>query len=117
MVNYSLDPLDVVFSALANPTRRAILERLLAGEATIGEVAEPFDSSLPAISKHIRVLEQARLVKRRKDARSHYLSLAASPIGEAVQWLERYRSFWDSQFNSLETYLKKDVDHEHRKSC
>ena len=110
MVNYSIAQLDPVFAALADPTRRAILLRLSHGEATVTEVAEPFETSLPAISKHIKVLEQAGLVTRRKDGRIHHLRLVASPLKNAAQWLEQYQWFWESQFDSLEQFLNEGDD-------
>lgn len=110
MVNYSSKQLDPVFAALADPTRRAILVRLTHGEATVMQVAQPFETSLPAISKHIKVLEEAGLVARRKDGRTHHLRLVASPLKNAVQWLEQYRWFWESQFDSLEQFLKESSD-------
>jgi len=110
MVNYIGKQLDPVFAALADPTRRAILVRLTHGEATVTEVAEPFETSLPAISKHIKVLEEAGLVARRKDGRTHYLRLVASPLKSAAQWLEQYHWFWESQLDSLEQFLKEGGD-------
>lgn len=91
--------------ALADPTRRAILERLAQGEASGTELARPFSISVPAISKHLRVLEHADLILHRKDGRTHRFSLAAQPMREAAAWLEHYRQFWESQFDSLDTYL------------
>jgi DNA-binding transcriptional ArsR family regulator len=110
MVNYPSQPLDPVFAALADPTRRAILVRLLHGEATVTEVAEPFQTSLPAISRHIRKLEEAGLITRRKDGRTHHLGLAASPLKNAAQWLEQYQRFWESQLDSLEQFLREEGD-------
>ena len=110
MVNYSSNQLDPVFAALADPTRRAILARLRHGEATVTEVAGPFETSLPAISKHIKVLEQAGLVARRKSGRTHHLRLVVSPLKNAMQWLEQYQWFWESQFNSLEQFLNEGSD-------
>lgn len=108
MVNNSSAQLDTVFLALADPTRRAILERLAHGEASGTELARPFLISVPAISKHLRVLEHADLILHRKDGRTHRFRLAASstnPMREAATWLEHYRQFWEAQFDSLETYL------------
>ena len=107
MVNYSSEQLDTVFLALADPTRRAILERLAHGEASGTELARPFSISVPAISKHLRVLEHADLILHRNDGRTHRFRLAASPTNpmkEATTWLEQYRQFWEAQFDSLETY-------------
>ncbi len=105
MVNYSSKQLDTVFLALADPTRRAILERLAHGEASGTELARPFSISVPAISKHLRVLEHADLILHRKDGRTHRFRLAARPLKEAAAWLEHYQQFWEAQFDSLETYL------------
>ena len=113
MVNYSSRQLDPVFAALADPTRRAILTRLRRGEATVTQVAEPFATSLPAISKHIRVLEEAGLLSRRKDGRIHHLRLVASPLKSAAQWLEQYQLFWESKLDSLDQFLQKGGDEEH----
>ena len=89
------DSLSMTFSALADPTRRAILERLRSGSATVGELAEPFAISLPAISKHLRVLEKAALIKRDNEAQWRVCSLAPEPLQEADGWLCRYREFWE----------------------
>lgn len=105
MVNDSSERLSTVFLALADPTRRAILERLTHGEASGTELAQPFSISVPAISKHLRVLENANLILHRKNGRTHLFRLAANPMREAAAWLEHYRQFWEAQFDSLETYL------------
>ena len=105
MVNDSTEQLTTVFFALADPTRRAILERLARGEASGTELARPFSISVPAISKHLRVLKNADLILHRKDGRTHMFRLAASPLRDATNWLEHYRQFWETQFDSLETYL------------
>jgi DNA-binding transcriptional ArsR family regulator len=110
MVNYSLEQLDPVFAALSDGTRRAILSRLTRGEATISEIAQPFRTSLPAISKHIKVLEEAGLVARRKDGRTNHLRLVASPLKSAAQWLDQYQGFWEAQFDSLERFLEETGD-------
>src|SRR5260370_26993663 len=104
MVNDSPEQLNTVFFALADPTRRAILERLTQGEASGTERAQPFSISVPAISKHLRVLEHAELPLHRKDGRTHRFRLAARPMREAAAWLEHYRQFWEAQFDSLDTY-------------
>ncbi len=96
----------MIFSALSDPTRRAILERLARGEATVTEVAQPFKMSLPAISKHLRILENARLITREKDGRVHHLRLSPAPLKTAAAWLAEYRQFWDTQFDSLAEYLE-----------
>ena len=105
MVKYP--ELDTVFSALSDPTRRAILQRLAEGEASVTELAEPFadEMSLPAISKHLRVLETAGLIRREKQGRVHRLQLRPAPLKDAAQWLAYYRQFWDQQFDSLADYL------------
>jgi DNA-binding transcriptional ArsR family regulator len=105
MVNNSSEQLTTVFLALADPTRRAILERLAHGEASGTELARPFSISVPAISKHLRVLKNADLILHRKDGRTHLFRLTASPLRDAANWLEHYRQFWETQFDSLETYL------------
>jgi len=102
----SSEQLNTVFSALADPTRRAILERLAHGEASGTELARPFSISVPAISKHLRVLENADLILHRKDGRTHRFRLAARPMRDAATWLEHYRRFWEAQFDSLESYLQ-----------
>lgn len=111
MVNYSSPTLDSVFAALSDSTRRAILQRLAQGEATVSEVAEPFlvDMSLPAISKHLRILEEVGLIVRQKEGRVHHLSLSAAPMKNATEWLEYYRQFWDEQFDSLADFLATDL--------
>jgi DNA-binding transcriptional ArsR family regulator len=105
MVNNTSEQLNTIFLALADPTRRAILERLARGEASGTELARPFSISAPAISKHLRVLEHADLILHRKDGRTHRFRLAASPMRDAAAWLEQYRQFWDAQFDSLQAYL------------
>ena len=112
MVNDSSERLTTVFLALADPTRRAILERLTHGEASGTELAQPFSISVPAISKHLRVLEHADLILHRKDGRTHRFRLAARPMREAAAWLEQYRQFWEAQFDSLETYLQATAEEE-----
>jgi DNA-binding transcriptional ArsR family regulator len=99
--------LDAVFGALADPTRRAMVERLTAGEATVGELAEPFAISAPAISRHLRVLEDAGLVARRRDGRIHHLSLERERLEDAIGWMVRYGAFWESQFDSLDDVLAR----------
>jgi DNA-binding transcriptional ArsR family regulator len=107
MVNYSSALLDATFGALSDPTRRAILARLAAGEAMVTELAQPFAMSLPAISKHLRVLESAGMLERQIDGRVHRCRLAAEPMKEAAAWIEQYRAFWEAQFDALEKYLKE----------
>jgi DNA-binding transcriptional ArsR family regulator len=98
--------LDATFSALADPTRRAILARLARGEASVNELAEPFEMSQPAISKHIKVLERAGLVSRGRDAQRRPCRLKASPLREIHKWTERYREFWEASFDALDDVLE-----------
>jgi len=97
--------LDTTFAALADSTRRAILARLASGEASVAELAEPFSMSQPAISKHLRVLERAGLISRGRDAQRRPRRLDAKPLAEANEWLERYRQFWEANFQRLDTLL------------
>ena len=101
------DPLSTTFAALADPTRRAILARLSSGEATVGELAEPFAMSLPAVSKHLKVLERAGLIARGREAQWRPCQLQAEPLKEATGWLEHYRRFWDKSFDRLDAYLQE----------
>jgi DNA-binding transcriptional ArsR family regulator len=112
MVNDSSEQLTTVFLALADPTRRAILERLAHGEASGTELAQPFSISVPAISKHLRVLKNAELIRHRKEGRTHLFRLAARPMREAAAWLDHYRHFWEAQFDSLDTYLQVTSEEE-----
>jgi DNA-binding transcriptional ArsR family regulator len=100
--------LNQTWIALADPTRRAILERLSKGEARVTELAEPFAMSLNAVSKHIRVLERSRLVRRRREGREHFLSFHPKPLDEAGVWIEKMRSFWTSRLDALETELRAE---------
>lgn len=104
--------LDLTFSALADPTRRAILARLATGEATVNELCEPFEMSQPAISKHIKVLETAGLVTRGKDAQRRPVRIAAQPMAEAVGWLETYRRFWEQSYQRLDSLLAELQRHQ-----
>ena len=115
MVKYNTGLLDATFGALADPTRRAILARLARGQAMVTELAEPFSMSLPAISKHLRVLESAGLLQREIDGRVHRCRLAAEPMKNAAAWITQYRAFWESQFNALEKYLEATADKEEKK--
>lgn len=115
MVNYSGGVLDATFGALSDPTRRAILARLARGEAMVTELAEPFAMSLPAISKHLRVLESAGLLQREIDGRVHRCRLAAEPMKNAAAWIAQYRAFWETQFNALEKYLEASSGEEKKK--
>lgn len=99
------DPLSATFAALADPTRRAILARLARGEASVGELAAPFSISQPAVSKHLKVLEQAGLIKRGRAAQSRPCRLDAARLREVSDWLETYRRFWDESFDRLDAYL------------
>ncbi|NLE53261.1 MAG: winged helix-turn-helix transcriptional regulator [Chloroflexi bacterium] len=99
------DTLSTTFAALADPTRRAILARLSQGEATVTELAEPFDMSLPAISKHLKVLERAGLIARGREAQWRPSRLQAAPLKEAADWLAQYRQFWEDRFDRLDDYL------------
>ena len=101
--------LDAVFMALADPTRRAILARLAEGQATVNELVEPFALSQPAISKHLKVLERAGLVSGARDAQRRPRRLEAGPLGEAVDWLERYRALWEQRYAALDGLLAKLV--------
>ena len=115
----SPDHLDTTFAALADPTRRAILARLASGEASVTELAEPFAMSLPAISKHLKVLERAGLIARGREAQWRPCRLEAGPLKQAADWLEHYRRFWEQSFDRLEDYLrelkKKEKKHGRRK--
>lgn len=99
------DQLSVTFAALADPTRRAILARLAAGECTVGELAKPFTMSGPAVSKHLKVLERAGLVSRGRDAQWRPCRLEAAPIKHVADWAEQYRQFWDASYKRLDAYL------------
>ena len=99
--------LDATFAALADPTRRAILARLTSGEATVLELAKPFDMSQPAISKHLKVLERAGLISRGRDAQKRPCKLEAKPLAEANGWLETYREYWEDNFQRLDALLKE----------
>lgn len=101
------DQLDQIFSALADPTRRAILGRLAAGEASVNDLAEPFDMSLPAVSKHLKVLERAGLVVRGRDQQRRPARLDPQPLKEVAEWAERYRRFWEESYDRLDEYLEQ----------
>ena len=106
MVKLQETGLSTTFAALADPTRRAILARLMSGEASVGELAAPHDMSLPAISKHLGVLESARLVRRNRRGRVRMCRLLPDPLREADAWIAVYRQFWDRQLEELATYLR-----------
>lgn len=110
MVKYaetSADRLSATFAALADPTRRAILGRLSSGVATVTELAEPFDMSLPAVSKHLKVLERAGLIARDRHAQWRPSRIEAAPLKEVSDWVERYREIWEQRFDRLDHYLKE----------
>ena len=103
----TIDPLSLTLSALADPTRRAIIARLAGGEATVSELARPFDMSMPAISKHLRVLERAGLVEQGRDAQFRPRRLRPDPLRDLAGWLEEYRRLWDARLDRLDDYLKE----------
>ncbi len=103
----SLDPLSATFAALADPTRRAILGQLAKGERSVQDLAKPFAMSLPAVSKHLKVLERSGLITRGRNAQWRPCRLEAAPMQEAVAWLEYYRKFWEASFDRLEDYLQE----------
>ena len=101
------DQLDVVFGALADPTRRAILARLARGEATVTELAAPFAMSMPAVSKHLKVLERAGLISRGRSAQSRPCRLEAAPLADVAEWVQTYRQFWEGSFDRLAEHLQE----------
>jgi DNA-binding transcriptional ArsR family regulator len=103
----SVDTLSSTFAALADPTRRAILARLSSGAASVGELAEPFDMSLPAVTKHLKVLQRAGLISRGREAQWRPCKLEAKPMREAVQWMEAYRHHWEQRLDRLDHYLRE----------
>jgi len=109
------DSLSATFAALADPTRRAILARLASGECSVTELAEPFDMSLPAVSKHLRVLERAGLIAQRREAQRRPCRIEAGPIKEVADWADRYRKIWEARLDRLDEYLeeltKKEKSH------
>ena len=107
--------LSTTFAALADPTRRVILERLSRGEATPGELARPLRISWPAVTRHLRVLERAGLLQRRRSGRNHVLTLEPKPMKQAGAWIATYRRFWEGSFNALADYLERDVTKNDRK--
>lgn len=107
MVNYIDNSLDATFGALADPTRRSILEKLIGGESSVTALAEPFDMSLPAVSKHLRVLEKAGLLTQEKDGRVRRCRVDAAPMKEVAEWIGQYRKFWEEQLDSLAGYIDR----------
>jgi DNA-binding transcriptional ArsR family regulator len=107
MVEMQTDPLSTKFAALADPTRRAILARLVLGETSVTELAKPFDMSLPAISKHLKVLERAGLITRAREAQMRPCKLAPSAFKDVDGWLEDYRRLWEERFDRLDAYLQE----------
>src|SRR5881275_53454 len=108
MVKYSSKTLDRTFAALADPTRRRILAHLARGDRRVTDLARPHDMSLPAVSKHLRVLENAGLLRRRRYGRVHEMQLNAKPLKKAAQWVEEYRKFWEGSLDRLAEYLEKE---------
>jgi DNA-binding transcriptional ArsR family regulator len=116
----SPDPLSATFSALADPTRRAILARLASGEISVTKLAEPFEMSMPAISKHLKVLERAGLIARGREAQWRPCRLEAGPLKDVSNWVETYRQFWEESFDRLDVYLaelKKNENRETKKNA
>ncbi len=109
------DILDATFAALADPTRRAILARLATGEASVAELAEPFDMTQPAISKHLKVLERAGLISRGREAQRRPRRLEPRPLAEATDWIERYRKIWEGNFKRLDAVLQ-ELKHKQKKT-
>jgi DNA-binding transcriptional ArsR family regulator len=107
MTMMTSDQLSATFSALADPTRRAILTRLAAGETSVSELAEPFEMSLPAVTKHLKVLERAGLITRGRQAQWRPCRLQAAPLKKASAWIDQYRSFWDESLDRLDEYLQE----------
>jgi DNA-binding transcriptional ArsR family regulator len=103
----STDQLSATFAALADPTRRAILARLMGGECSVTELAKPFDMSMPAVSKHLRVLERAGLIARRREAQWRHCRIEAGPLKEVADWAERYRHIWEQRLDRLDAYLEQ----------
>src|SRR5262245_35134207 len=112
MTAMSADSLNATFAALADPTRRAILARLADGEASVGELAAPFDMSLPAVTKHLKVLQRAGLISQGREAQWRPCRLEARPMREASQWIESYRRHWEQRFDRLDAYLRESSGRE-----
>src|SRR5260370_30056433 len=111
------DQLSTTFAALADPTRRAILARLLLGECSVGELAQPFEMSMPAVSKHLRVLERAGLIAQRREAQWRQCRIQAAPLKKVSDWTERYRQVWEERLDRLDEYLKQLNAKEKKTSC
>ncbi|MBP6716336.1 MAG: winged helix-turn-helix transcriptional regulator [Acidobacteria bacterium] len=109
------DHLSATFAALADPTRRAILARLATGECSISQLAEPFDMTLPAVSKHLRVLERAGLIGRRREAQWHHCRVEAAPLKDVVDWAEHYRHLWEGRLDRMDHYLTQLTTGTHAK--
>ena len=115
-MNAQTDRLSITFGALADPTRRAILARLSKGQASVSEIATPFDMSLPAVSKHLKVLERAGLIARGRDAQYRPARLNARPLKEANAWVERYREYWEERADRLDELLQRTKNKEQREN-
>lgn len=115
MVKYSAGNLDRTFHALADPTRRRILAQLTRGDRCVTDLAKPYAMSLPAISKHLRVLEKAGLLRRRRHGRIHEIKLVAQPLQQAAHWVEEYRKFWEGSLDRLAAYLEKNKEKANKK--
>ena len=111
----STDPLSSIFAALADPTRRAILARLTSGEASVGELSQPFQMSQPAVSKHLKVLERAGLIAKSREAQWRLCRLEAAPLREVATWMEPYRRFWDESFRRLDDHMRQMKEEKERK--
>ena len=114
MANLGRDPLSATFAALADPTRRAILARLVQGETSVKELSEPFTISAPSITKHLKVLERAGLIRRSREAHWRPCRLEAAPLRDVSEWVKSYRSFWEQSFNRLDLYVSK-IQHQEEK--
>ena len=110
MNDSSTENLNLTFAALADPTRRAIMARLIEGDATVTELASPFDMSLPAVSKHLTVLEDAGLIAREREGRTRRCRVRAEPLRAAAEWIEVYRRFWEEQLDALAAFLDEDEE-------
>lgn len=110
-----VESLDTAFAALANATRRGILARLATGESTVGSIADDYDMSLNAVSKHLKVLEDAGLIERRVEWREHHIRLNPAPLREVADWLELYRSFWEGRLDALEAFIAAQKGSRHGK--